>query len=268
MKRCVDSIYQKTTYKNFEILVVDNDTDDKKTLDYFEKLEKEHRARVIHFKGEFNYSAINNFAVAHSKGEIVCLLNNDMEIQSGEWLEEMVSHAVRPEIGAVGAKLLYPNGKIQHAGVILGVGGVAGHWFKHQPNLDLYLEQFNRPNLVQNMSAVTGACLVVRRSVYEEVGGLDEKDLPIAFNDVDFCIRLREMGYNNLYTPFAILYHHESASRGLEDTPKKQARFSREVFVMKQRWGDILLNDPAYNPNLTLDSEDAGFALQTRARIY
>jgi GT2 family glycosyltransferase len=263
LHRCIESIYEKSTYRNFEIIVVDNDSEDPRTLTYLSNLEEEGRARVLKYPGDFNYSATNNFAVAQSKGQIIGLLNNDLEAISAEWLEEMMSQALRPEIGAVGARLLYPNDTIQHVGVILGIGGIAGHWFKGLPNGQN--AHFSRPNLVQNLSAVTAACMLVKRSIYEEVGGLDDVKLKIAFNDVDFCLRVMAKGHRNLYTPFAVLYHHESASRGRENTPEKKARFKLEEIVMKQRWGKLLLNDPAYNPNLTLVREDGGIASRTRA---
>lgn len=262
IRHCVESIYEKTTYRNFELLIVDNGSDDLKTLNYLSNLAETGRARVLKYPGDFNYSAINNFAVTKSRGQVVGLLNNDLEVITPEWLEEMASQALRPEIGAVGAKLLYPNDTIQHAGVILGVGGVAGHWFKGFP--DGHGAHFGRLNLVQNFSAVTGACLLVKRSIYEEVGGLDEDELKIALSDVDFCLKVLSKGYRNLYTPFAVFYHHESASRGYENTPAKKARFKEEFLVMKQRWGSLLLNDPVYNPNLDLERENGAIAAQTR----
>ncbi|MCT7656483.1 hypothetical protein MBH78_21275 [Oceanimonas sp. NS1] len=177
-----------------------------------------------------------------------------MEPINPGWLSEMVSQVSRPEIGCVGAKLYYPNGTLQHAGVILGINGVAGHSHKYfNGNTAGY---FSRLQLVQNLSAVTGACLLVRKSVFEQVGGLNEEHLKVAFNDVDFCLKVREAGYRNLWTPFAELYHHESVSRGAEDNPEKQARFQAEIAYMRKTWGPQLDNDPAYNPNLTLAYED------------
>ena len=174
-----------------------------------------------------------------------------------------MSHALRPEIGAVGAKLYYPDMTIQHAGVITGLGGVAGHAFKHFPRSEPGTPQF-RPHLVHNVSAVTAACVVLRKKVFEEAGGFDEINLKIAFNDVDFCLRVQALGYRNLFTPFAELIHHESASRGAEDSPEKILRFQKEIEFMKSRWGQLLLNDPAYNPNLSLDTEDFSFAFPPR----
>jgi len=216
------------------------------------------------YDAAFNYSAINNFAVQQARGEIIGLINNDLEVISPDWLEEMVSHAVRGEVGAVGAKLYYPEETIQQAGVILGWGGVATHAYNKRPRG--YPGQASRALLSQNMSAVTAACLLLRKEVFEEVGGMDETHLTIVFNDVDLCLRIGERGYRNLWTPYAELYHYESASRGYEDTPEKQERFNREVEYMKQRWGEVLLNDPAYNPNLTLDGECFMLAFPPRVR--
>ena len=250
LKQCLESIYDKTSYKNFEIIVVDNQTTCAKTLGLFsEYTSTKTNFRVLKWDKPFNYSAINNFAVSQAEGEVVGLVNNDIEVINEDWLSEMVSHALRPEIGCVGAKLYYPNDTIQHAGVILGIGGVAGHshkyFHKSEPGY------FTRLHLVQNLSAVTAACLLVRKSVFEEVDGLNEQDLTVAFNDVDFCLKVHTAGYRNLFTPWAELYHHESISRGEEDTPEKVARFNKEVEYMKDKWKKLLCNDTAYNPNLS-----------------
>ena len=251
----VRSILDKTTYSNYEILILDNGSVERETLDFFEQIQREStRVRVLRYDHPFNYSAINNFGVKHAAGEIVGLINNDVEVISPEWLTEMVSHAVRPDIGCVGAKLYYGNNTIQHAGVILGIGGVAGHSHK-QAERDA-LGYFSRLKIHQNLSAVTAACLLVKKSVYEQVGGLDENNLRVAFNDVDFCLKVRENGYRNLWTPYAELYHHESISRGQEDTPEKISRFQKEIDFMKSKWGEKIKLDPNYNPNLTLASED------------
>ncbi|MCQ8850419.1 glycosyltransferase family 2 protein [Alteromonas stellipolaris] len=259
LKQCLESIYDKTTYDNFEIIVVDNQTSCEKTLGLFNDYsDAKNNFSVLKWDKPFNYSAINNFAVSQAKGEVVGLVNNDIEVINGDWLTEMVSHALRPEIGCVGAKLYYPNDTIQHAGVVLGIGGVAGHshkyFHKSEPGY------FTRLHLVQNMSAVTAACLVVRKSVFEEVGGLNEKDLTVAFNDVDFCLKVHTAGYRNLFTPWAELYHHESISRGEEDTPEKIQRFNKESTYMKEQWGDLLKADPAYNKNLS--SKHENFSLE------
>jgi len=264
--RCVESICRKTSYRNYELIIVDNRSDEPKAVEYLAALAREERARVLRYDAPFNFSGINNFAVGHAHGAIIALLNNDLEVITPEWLEEMVSYAIQPGIGAVGAKLYFPNRTIQHVGVILGLGGlpgVAGHSYRGRPRT--YAGQASRALLAQNMSAVTAACLVVRRSIFEDVGGLDEKNLGIAFNDVDFCLRLLDRGYRNVWTPFAEFYHHESASRGYEDTPEKENRFEKESQFVKGRWGHLLLNDPAYNPNLALDREAFALGFPPRA---
>ncbi len=243
---------------------MDNDSDEPETLAYLESLVAQSRARVVRFPGEFNYSAINNFGVTHTNAPVIGLLNNDLEVINGDWLDEMVSNAIRPEIGCVGAKLYYPDDRIQHAGVILGIGGVAAHaWQTHSRNAH---GQAHRAILQQNLSAVTAACLVIRRKVYLQVGGLEADRLKVAFNDVDFCLKVMAAGYRNFWTPFAELYHHESASRGAEDTLEKRDRFRTEVEYMTSQWGDALVNDPAYNPNLTLTIND--FTLATPPRPW
>ena len=262
LKQCIDSIFVKTTYKNYEILVVDNDSDCPETLAYFKTIVKNERIRVICDERPFNYSALNNAAIRQAKGEYVALINNDIEVISPGWLTEMLSIAIQPGVGAVGARLLYPNDTLQHGGVITGIGGVAGHSHKHlKRDVSGY---FGRAQLIQNFSAITAACLLIKKSIYNEVNGLDEDHLAVAFNDVDFCLRIREAGYRNVWTPYAELYHHESATRGYEDTPERQARFRDEVLYMKKRWGDALMNDPAYSPNLTLDHEDFSYAWPPR----
>ena len=262
VRRCVESILTKTSYPNFEVIIVDNHSDDPATLAWFKEI-AECGVRIIPYPHAFNYSAINNFAVQHARGEFIGLLNNDLEVINGDWLDEMVSQAARPGVGCVGALLYYPNDAIQHAGVVVGLGGVAGHAFRDFPRGTA--GKFNRARLVQNYSAVTAACLLVRKGIYEEVGGLDEKELAVAFNDIDFCLKVRAAGYRNLWTPFAELYHHESASRGTDDTPEKKERFRGEVETMLLRWGPALTRDPAYNPNLTLELTDFSLAAPPRA---
>ena len=265
LRQCIESILTKTTYKNYEILVVDNGSDESEAIAYLDELKSQPKIKVIHDHREFNYSALNNNAVSFVPTEFICLLNNDIEVITDSWLEEMVSLAIQPGVGAIGAKLLYPNQTMQHGGVITGLLGVAGHAHRH---LDRHHGgYFGRAALLQSLSAVTAACMLIRRSIFMDVGGLNETDLAIAFNDIDFCLRVREAGYRNIWTPFAELYHHESASRGYEDTPEKQARFKREVDFMRKRWGDLLQNDPAYNPNLTLEREDFSQAWPPRVSI-
>ena len=262
LQKCITSILTKTTYSNYEILIVDNGSDEAATLQGLKKMQSNPKIRVVRDDRPFNYSALNNAAVKLARGEVVGLLNNDLEVISPEWLSEMVSHVLRPGVGAVGARLWYPNNTLQHGGVVLGVGGVAGHSHKHLPRGQY--GYFGRACILQSFSGVTAACHLIRKSVYEEVGGLNETDLKIAFNDVDFCLRVREAGYRNVWTPYAELYHYESATRGFENNPEKQARFAKEVQYMKQRWGDQLLTDPAYNPNLTLEHQDFSLAWPPR----
>ena len=262
IRQCLESILAKTTYQNYEILVIDNGSDDPEVLNYFMSFEGSANVRVIRDDSPFNYSALNNRAVAQADGEFIGLLNNDVEVISPEWLDEMLGLATQPGKGAVGACLWYPDETLQHGGVVLGVGGVAGHANKLLPRGAL--GYFGRADLVHGVSGVTAACLLIRKTIYLEVGGLNEVDLQIAFNDVDFCLKVREAGYQNVWTPFAELYHHESATRGFEDTPEKQTRFAKEVTYMKLTWGDLLLNDPAYSQNLTLDYEDFSLAWPPR----
>lgn len=261
LRRCISSILEHTTYSSYEILVVDNQSVEPATLDYFDSLAANPRIRVLKHDKPFNYSRINNEAVAQCHGQLICLLNNDVEVITPGWLEEMASHAWRPKVGAVGAMLYYPNNTIQHAGVIIGVHGVAAHPYCRMPRG--YEGQMNRARLAQAMSAVTAACLVVRKDVYEESGGLDH-GLQVAFNDIDFCLRLRQLGYINIWTPFAELYHHESATRGYENTPEKRERFEREIDFMVKRWSKQLQEDPYYNPNLSLSSEAFSLAFPPR----
>jgi len=254
-QKCLNSIFSKTNYKNFEIIIIDNESEDVKTHEYFAEIQREKaNVRVIKYIGEFNYSAINNYAVNFSCGKVIGLLNNDIEVISPNWLSVMVSHAIRPEIGCVGAKLYYSDNRIQHAGVILGIGGVAGH--SHKKYKRDHPGYFSRLHLTQNLSAVTAACLMIRRDVFDLVGGFDKDNLKIAFNDIDLCLKVKEAGYRNIWTPYAELYHHESASRGYEDTPEKIERFQNEISFMINKWGKKLVNDPYYNPNLTLKKED------------
>ena len=258
LSQCIDSIRNLTSYQNYEIIVVDNQSDEQESLIYLDRIQSLEGVSVIRHSGEFNYSAINNQAVKEARGTVLTLMNNDIEVISPDWLTEMVTHAIRPSIGCVGAKLLYKNNMVQHAGVILGIGGVAGHAHKYFDAESA--GYFSRLHLTQNMSAVTAACLTVERKIYEAVGGLNETDLKIAFNDVDFCLGVRSLGYRNLWTPYAVLYHHESLSRGQEDTSEKQQRFTSEARFMQKKWGKSLVSDPAYNRNLTRSREDFSLA--------
>lgn len=262
VKQCVDSITTRTIYDNYLVTIIDNGSEKHETFELFASYAGDPRIRVVRDDSPFNYSALNNRVALASQADFVCLLNNDIEVITPEWLGELVSIALQDNVGAVGAKLLYPDDTVQHAGVIVGIGGIAGHAYKHVERHDP--GYFSRALLRNTLSAVTAACLLIRTSIYREVGGLDEK-LVVAFNDVDFCLRVREAGYRNVWTPFAELYHHESASRGYEDTPEKIARFGSEMEFVRDRWGDALLCDPFYSPNLTLDTTD--FALTMSPRI-
>ena len=264
VKQCIDSILEKTTYPAYEIILVDNGSDDADSLAYFETLKALPNITVVRDDGPFNYSAINNRAVEHANGEVIGLVNNDIEVISPDWLSEMVSIALQPGVGAVGARLWYPDDRLQHGGVIVGVGGVAGHSHKFLAKGDV--GYFGRAGLIQELSAVTAACLVIKKSTFHQVKGLDEVNLSVAFNDVDFCLRVQEAGYVNVWTPFAELYHHESATRGEEDTSAKKNRFMAEVLYMQSRWPD-LERDYAYSPNLTLEHEDFGLAWPPRLVI-
>lgn len=269
LRQCIESISDKTTYPNYEIIVVDNGSDDPAALTYLAELDTRDNMRVMRDDRPFNYSALNNAAVKIAKGELIGLINNDIEVIEPDWLSEMVSHAVRDGVGAVGAKLLYPNDHVQHAGVMLGGGdgvrGIAGH-----VHLNIHRDAhgyFSRAQLTQSYSAVTAACLIIKKTIFDEVGGLNETDLAVAFNDVDFCLRVREAGYRNVWTPFALLYHHESATRGYEDTPEKKSRFAKEIAYMHRRWDHLLYCDPAYNPNLDLHHADFSLAWPPRIAL-
>lgn len=264
LRTCVESVLGKTRYTHFELVIVDNQSSEPEALAYLDTLRSRERVQVLSYDAPFNYSAINNWAARHCDGDLLCLLNNDVEVIDGDWLREMAGFAWRPDIGAVGAMLHYPDGSIQHAGVILGLGGVANHAYCHQP--EGCAGHGARAMVAQNLSAVTGACLLVRRDIFEQVGGLDER-LQVAFNDIDFCLRVRQAGYRNVWTPFARLYHHESASRGADDSEQKISRFHREVQLMKERWGTSLEQDPAYNPNLSLQIEDTASELAFPPRV-
>lgn len=263
LRRCLTSVEALTQYENYQFLIVDNLSDEPESVGYLRELSRR-GIRVLKYAKPFNYSAINNFAVAQAEGELICFLNNDMEAMTGEWLEEMVSHALRPEIGAVGGKLFFPDGTLQHTGIILGLGGPAGHiLYKFNSNTGGY---YNRARLVCNYSAVTAACMVLRKSVFLEAGGLDEEHLPVSYNDVDLCLRIERLGYRNLYTPFAQFYHHESASRGEDAARENYVRSRNEIEVMWQRWGSLLLHDPGYNPSLSLTRPDFSLAAPPRLR--
>lgn len=252
LHKCLESI-KKSTYTNYEIVIVENNSQGSRTFEYYNKIQSD-RIKVIYWKDEFNYSAINNFGVQHAKGDYMLLLNNDVEIITDNWLEEMLSNCQRKEVGIVGAKLYYPDNTVQHAGIIIGIGGVAGSVFVGLPRA--YSGYMHKASLQLNLSAVTAACMMIKRSVYEEAGGLEEK-LKVAFNDVDFCLRVREAGYLIVYDPYVELYHYESKTRGAEDSKEKVRRFQSEIEYMRSHWLHVLKRgDPYYNKNLTLTKWD------------
>ncbi len=256
LQMCIDSILRKSTYTNFEIIGVSNSSSEEKTLSIMKEYEnKDSRIKFYEYNFAFNFSAISNFGVKLCKGEQIILLNNDIEIITSEWIEALLEHSQRKEVGVVGAKLYYPNETIQHAGVVMGVLGLAGHIHKHFGRHDPGYH--TRLNLIQNFSAVTAACMMVKKELYDTVEGFNEAHLTIAFNDIDFCLRIKNLGYLNVFTPYCEAYHHESISRGQEDTPMKQARFQKEVYYMMDKHREILQKgDPYYNPNLTLKYEN------------
>ncbi len=263
VQACINSILDKTTYKNFEILLVDNNSDDPASLKYFEELDAHPKIRLLKYPFPFNYSAINNFAVEQAEGEVIGLINNDIEIITPEWLEYMAGHAMRPEIGCVGAKLLYADGRIQHAGVVMGYGGGAGHAHKYFPRY--HPGYLKRLVATQNYSAVTAACLLVKKELWHKVGGLDEQNLKVAFNDVDFCLRILETGVRNIYCAEAEMFHYESISRGLDIAPEKALRFKQELDYLQEKWAKYIEHDPAYNPNLTLRREN--FSIKSEQEV-
>ena len=260
LKRCVDSIFEKSTYENFEIIIVENGSSEKSIFDYYEGLSENPKVKIVTFKGDFNYSAVNNLGAKHAEGDYILLLNNDTQVITVNWMEELLMYAQREDVGAVGAKLYYGDKTIQHAGVVLalGVHRTAGHshYGQHRDNLGY----MGRLCYAQNVSAVTGACLLVKKELFEQVGGLDES-FAVSLNDVDFCLKLRRKGYLNVFTPFAELYHFESISRGLDDKGEKAQRYERESLRFREKWKEVLdAGDPYYNPNFSLDRSD--FALK------
>lgn len=264
LQPCVESIVRLTQWQNYEIIIVDNQSGDPQTLAYFQQLVAQHpHVRVISYDYPFNYSAVNNFAVKQAKGSVICLLNNDTEVISPDWLEEMVSRLAQEKVGVVGARLYYADGRVQHAGDVVGVGGCATHLHGVLEQDDL--GYMGRAMAAQDLSAVTAACLVTPKTLYEQLGGLNEEHLTVAFNDVDYCLRVREAGYNVVYTPYAELYHYESVSRGKDDDPVKKARAHAEANYMRKRWPVIHTGDPYYNPNLNGAQPD--FSLSKVPRI-
>ena len=259
LDNCIRPMLTEGTYKNLEFVIVENNSTEQATWTYYEKIQKEFpNVHVVRWEREFNYSAINNFGVQHAKGEYLLFMNNDIELIAKNFVEEMLGFAQREDVGIVGARLLYEDDTIQHAGVVIGFGGIAGHTF-----IGLHKSEnsyFNRAMCAQDYSAVTAACMMSKRSVFDAVGGFTE-ELAVAFNDIDYCMKVRKLGKLVVYAPYAVLHHYESKSRGLEDTPEKVARFNREIATFAKRWPEILKNgDPYYNPNLTL--RKSNFALR------
>ncbi len=257
LKQCIQSILAKTTYLNYEIVIIDNQSVNDETLNYYETIRNIKKIKILHYDKPFNFAAMNNYAVSTVSSPYILFLNNDTEVINGDWLTVMLEQAQRENVGAVGAKLLYPDSTIQHAGIILGIIGdppVGGHAHRHLP--DEHHGYCGRAALIQNVSAATAACLFMRKNVFEQAGGFDEQ-LGIAFNDVDLCMKLRDSGYLLVYTPYARLFHHESFSRGFDDTPEKRQRFIEEVFYIRKKWGNVIdRGDPYYSPNLTRNKED------------
>ena len=265
LRACVESIRARTDYPNYELIVVDNQSIEPQTHSYLLELEKSGAARVLRHPQPFNYSEINNLAAREARGELLGFLNNDLEVIDGGWLRELASQAMRKEIGAAGAKLLFQGDSVQHAGIILGLGvdRIAGT--PHRGMGRGAFGHFGRAAVIQDFSAVSAACLVMRKQVFEEVRGFDAVNLAVSYNDVDLCLRLREHGYRVVWTPYAELYHKESATRGSDLTAEKRTRFLSEVAYMRKRWGDQLLNDPCFNPNLSLDSDAFLLAVPPRS---
>lgn len=263
-QRCVESILKKTDYSDYEILLVDNQSDEEDALEWFASLEGHEKIKILKFPHPFNYSAINNFAVKHASGRVVVLLNNDMEVLHEDWLEELASQAMRPEIGAVGGWLLYPDHRVQHAGILLGVCGIAVEAFKFQ--LEWNIGHMGRAHLNQNYSAVTGACLATRKEVWEKLNGMNEAELAVAYNDVDYCLRAnRDLSLSTTWTPYAKLIHHESVSRGYEVSDEQKERIHKESDYMNSQWNSVISRDPYFNPNLS--KFDPKFSLAWPPRV-
>lgn len=250
LEKCLRSVRERTAYRNYEIIIVENNSKTQEIFDYYKEIDGRNGVHVVYWDREFNYSAINNFGVRHAKGQYLLFLNNDMEVIDGGWMSELLAHCQRPGTGAAGARLYYPDDTVQHAGIIIGLGGIAGNIFV---GLKRYHSGYmHRESLQQDLSAVTAACMMVKREAYDAAGGFEER-LAVAFNDVDFCLKIGEKGYRIVYDPYAELYHYESKTRGAEDTGQKVRRFQREIEYMRTRWIRILKDgDPCYNKNLSL----------------
>jgi GT2 family glycosyltransferase len=254
LRNCIDSILTKSSYEYYEIIVVENSSQQQETFRLYDEIEKNTSTNIVDYKQPFNFARANNFAVQHTRGNVLLFLNNDIEVISHDWLEQMLAHVMRRDVGAVGSKLYYPNDTIQHAGIILGIEGFAGHALKHFPRKSP--GYINRLRLIQNYSAVTGACLMIRKEVFQKIGGFDEQ-YELAVSDIDLCLKIVSNHYWIVWTPYAELYHHESKTRGYEVLPEQQARFMREKAYFRRKWGLWMAEgDPSYNPNLTLEYHD------------
>lgn len=256
LKRCIDSILNKSTYTNYEIIIVENNSNTNSIFSYYELLKKNEKIKVVTYTGKFNYSSINNYAAQFASGEQLLFLNNDIEVIEPQWIEELLMYSQRSDVGAVGAKLYFPNNTIQHAGIIIGIGrdGVAGHSHYNVPKENL--GYMGKLYYARNVSAVTAACMMVKKSLFDQINGFDV-DFKVAFNDVDFCLRLMEKGFHNIFNPYCEMYHYESASRGYEDTPKKSKRFEEEVKKFKNKWKDFLKKgDPYYNKSFNGEQQN------------
>tara|TARA_Y100000590_G_scaffold48222_2_gene51124 strand:+ start:1016 stop:2656 length:1641 start_codon:yes stop_codon:yes gene_type:complete len=257
LKKCLESLYEKTRYSNFEIVLVDHETSESKALKVIEEFELQENFEVVSFSGDFNFAAMINGAAEVANGDVFVLLNNDTEIFDAGWLKELVAQVSRPEIGIAGALLLFGDGTIQHAGIHPGIGGLMGHGHKHLSGDSS--GYFNRLKAVHEVAAVTGACLAIEKTTWFDLNGLDEENLAVAYNDVDLCLKVRQKNLKVIFTPFSKLFHHESVSRGIDDAPERNARLQSEIQVMQERWGGMLNHDPAYSPNLS--SDGGGFSL-------
>lgn len=262
LKQCVDSIVEKTTYQNYEILVIENNSEKEETFAYYEELQKQYSCvKVITWEGSFNYASINNYGAGFAEGDYLILLNNDIEVIAPTWMEEMLGLSQRDDVGIVGAKLYYPDDTIQHAGVVIGMGGIAGHILCKADGKEYGYNA--RLVTMQDISAVTAACLMIPKATFDEVGGFDER-YTVAFNDIDLCLKIREIGKLVVFNPYVTLYHYESKSRGLEDTPEKLERFRKEVEYFQSKWKALLKKgDPYYNKNLTLTDGDCSLKKAT-----
>lgn len=265
LEKCIYSIESKSKYRNFEFIIVENNSTQTETFEYYKKLELSNpKVKVVYYKGDFNYSSINNYGSDFANGEFILLLNNDTEIINQDCLEEMLGYCSREDVGIVGARLYYEDDTIQHAGVVMGFGGIAGHTFVGASKYDI--GYFSRIICAQNYSAVTAACMMTKKSIFKEIGGLST-ELKVAFNDIDYCMKVREIGKLVVYNPYAELYHYESKSRGLEDTPEKMERFNNEIAIFREKWKNVLKNvDPYYNVNLTLEKAD--FSLKNNKNSF